>query len=163
MITIREVTENDLPDVEQLLSYTWADTYASFLSDKIIHKVTELWHNPQLLRKQIQNPHVHFLIAVNEDGTFVGLSTAVINDEKNIVLGRLYVHPQHQHRGIGTRLLKKSIDNFPEARTVHLEVEENDIKGVRFYLKHGFLEIERRQENMEGTILNVLIMEKPCA
>ncbi len=159
-INIREVTAEDLSSLEELLSYTWADTYASFLSDKIIHKVTELWHNPELLKKQIANPHVHFLIAVSPSDEPLGLATAVENDSGNIVLGRLYVHPRSQRQGIGSLLLEKSIQKYPAAKKIHLEVEENDIKGVNFYLKNGFKKIETRKENIEGTILNVFVMEK---
>ncbi len=159
-IIIREVRNEDLPAVEQLLSLTWADTYASFLSDKIIHKVTELWHNPELLKKQIANPHVHFLTASNSQNDFIGLITAVENDSGNIVLGRLYVHPDKQRCGIGSMLLKKSIENYPRAKKIHLEVEENDVKGVNFYRGHGFQTVEEREENIEGTHLKVLVMEK---
>lgn len=159
-IVIREVKTEDLPAVEQLLSYTWADTYASFLSDKIIHKVTELWHNPELLKKQIANPHVHFLVAEDSQNDFLGLITAVENDAGNIVLGRLYVHPDKQRQGIGSLLLDKSIENYPKAQKIHLEVEENDIKGVNFYRERGFQIVEERDENIEGTHLKVLVMEK---
>lgn len=160
VVNIREITTEDLPATEQLLSYTWADTYASFLSDQIIHKVTELWHNPELLKKQISNPHVHFLIALDEEGKIIGLSTAVENDGGNIVLGRLYIHPESQRQGIGADLLQQSINRFPDAKKIHLEVEENDIKGVNFYRKSGFKETGERIENIEGTRLKVLIMEK---
>lgn len=159
-VKIREITTEDLPAAEQLLSYTWADTYASFLSDQIIHKVTEIWHNPELLKKQISNPHVHFLIALNEEKKIIGLSTAVENDAGNIVLGRLYIHPESQRQGIGADLLQQSIDRFPEAKIIHLEVEESDIKGVNFYRKEGFKDTGERIENIDGTRLKVLIMEK---
>jgi len=160
MINIREVKKEDLPEVEELLSYTWADTYASLLSDKIIKKVTSVWHNPKLLDKQIENPNVHFLIAADESEKIIGLSTIIKNEENNVVMGRLYIHPEQQRKGTGTLLLKKSIDSFPLAGRIHLEIEENDIKGVNFYKKHNFKVMGKREENIEGTKLNVLIMEK---
>lgn len=158
--TIREIQYEDLAAAEELLSYTWADTYASFLSDHIIQKVTELWHNPELLKKQISNPHVHFLIAEDDTGKIIGLSTAIENDEGNIVLGRLYVHPECQRRGVGADLLNQSIEQYPGAKKIHLEVEESDVKGVNFYKKMGFSVTDERFESIDGTHLKVLIMEK---
>ena len=160
MLEIREVTIDDLPEVEQLLSCIWADTYATFLSDKIIHHVTRLWENPELLRVQIENPHAHFLMATHSEGTVVGLSTASEDEAGTILLDRLYVHPHFQRHGIGSQLIEESVRRFPGAKAIHLEMEEKDIKGVKFYQKLGFSIIEKREDNAGEGVLTVLIMEK---
>lgn len=39
MITIHKVTQEDIPEVKQVLSHTWKDTYGSFLSQTGVYQV----------------------------------------------------------------------------------------------------------------------------
>jgi GNAT superfamily N-acetyltransferase len=143
-----------------VLSDTWVDTYGSFLSEKIIQKVTSVWHDPNLLASQIRNPEFFFAVAKDERAAILGLATARKLGDDTVLINRLYVHPQFQRRGIGEMLLNTSISAFPDTKRVRLEVEEQNQKGLAFYLKQGFKEIGRNEENVEGETLKVVEMEK---
>jgi ribosomal protein S18 acetylase RimI-like enzyme len=41
-----------------------------------------------------------------------------------------------------------------------LEVEEENKKGVSFYYKQGFSEVERKVDNIEGEQMTTIVMEK---
>src|SRR5436190_11303233 len=118
MITIEKVTTEDIPEVKQLLSYTWKDTYRSFLSAKTIEKVTTVWHNPEALKSQAENPAIYFAIAKDETGKIVGLITIGRIDEQRIHMWRLYVHPEAQRQGIGSQLLVTAFKEFPNAKVI---------------------------------------------
>ncbi|MFH6999533.1 GNAT family N-acetyltransferase [Flavobacterium sp. FlaQc-57] len=63
----------------------------------------------------------------------------------------LYIDQQHQGKNIGTQLLKAAI-----AKTqlpITLKCLENNLKAVDFYLKKGFIAIERGQSDHGGYIL----------
>ena len=160
MITIEKVTAEDIPEVKQLLSYTWKDTYGSFLSEKTIEKVTVVWHNPELLKSQAENAAIYFAVAKDENRKIVGLITVRRIDENSVHMGRLYVHPEAQRQGIGSQLFTTALKEFPNTKVVRLEVEEENKKGVSFYCKQGFREVERIIDEIEGEQLKSIVMEK---
>jgi ribosomal protein S18 acetylase RimI-like enzyme len=159
MITIYKVQQEDISEVKQVLSHTWKDTYGSFLSDKTIEKVTTVWHDPEALKAQAMNPEIYFAVA-KEEGKIVGLITARKIDDVTIFMNRLYIHPDYQRQGIGSKLFDSSLEAFPNAKVVRLEVEEENKKGLSFYLKQGFKEVERKTDEIEGEILKSIVMEK---
>ena len=160
MIRIEPAKVGEVQEIKQVLSDTWIDTYDSFLSEKTIQKVTSFWHDPNLLASQIQNPDFFFAVAKDERATILGLVTARKLDNDTVVISRLYVHPQYQRKGIGKMLLNTSLSAIPETKRVRLEVEEQNQKGLSFYLKQGFKDIGRKEENVEGETLKVIEMEK---
>ena len=73
------------------------------------------------------------------DGTIVGFSIADLK-EKNI--WALFVHPDHETKGIGKRLHKEMLDwYFDQTKeTVWLGTSPNT-KAEKFYRKNGWIEI----------------------
>ena len=63
MFTIARATENDVDAIKKVLSATWVDTYASYLSPSTIEQVTTEWHAPKLLRSQIERDTNYFAVA----------------------------------------------------------------------------------------------------
>jgi ribosomal protein S18 acetylase RimI-like enzyme len=159
-ITVQKVALNEISQVQKLLSDSWSDTYGSFLSKSTIAKVTAVWHHPEHLKTQAQNPDTYFATAKDEGGTIVGLVTVRKISAETIFMQRLYVHPRQQRQGIGTQLLEAAIKAFPAIRKLQLEVEAENQKGVGFYQKHGFRELRRKEEHIEGEILHIIVMEK---
>lgn len=159
-IRIERARLDDVPEVQKVLSETWRATYSSFLSENTINKVTSVWHRPDRLAAEIQNPRVFFGVAKAEDGVIVAMATAAQLSDDTVVLSRLYVLPQHQRQGIGSRLLQAGIAAFPTARTIRLEVEENNHSAYTFYHQHGFRGTERKEERVEDDVIEVLVMER---
>src|SRR5688572_10076077 len=137
MFTIARATENDVDAIKKVLSATWVDTYASYLSPSTIEQVTTEWHAPGLLRSQIERDTNYFAVAWL-DGEIVGLVTVVERNPLDLHLLRLYVLPQHQKKGIGTALLDSALSRYPAARTVRLEVEQQNEKGVSYWRRQHF-------------------------
>jgi ribosomal protein S18 acetylase RimI-like enzyme len=160
MINIEKVTVKDIPEVKQLLSYTWKDTYGSFLSAKTIEKVTTVWHHPEALKSQAENPAIYFAVAKDENSRIVGLITVGRIDQKSVHMGRLYVHPDVQRQGIGSQLFTAALKAFPNAQVMRLEVEEENKKGVSFYYKLGFREVEVKIDDIDGEEMRGIVMEK---
>src|SRR5688572_6737358 len=136
MVMIERVRIEDIADIKRVLSETWVDTYRDILSPRTIQKVTSVWHDPERLAEQAQNPAM-FFGAAKEEGKIVGLVTAASIDKDTIMVFRLYVHPHFQRRGIGSDLLKTTLLAFPDAKKLRLEVEEENKKGLSFYRKQG--------------------------
>jgi ribosomal protein S18 acetylase RimI-like enzyme len=151
----------NVPEIKQVLGETWRASYSSLLSQATINKVTSVWHSPDQLAAEIQNPRIFFGVAKTADGTIIALTTGGQISDDTVMLSRLYVHPQYQRQGIGSQLLQACITAFPTARTIRLEVEENNHSAYTFYYNHGFRDSERKEEHVEGDVIKVVVMEKP--
>ena len=160
MITVQQAHVDEVRQIKQVLSETWIDTYSSFLPVEVIHKITSVWHSPATLAAEIENERVFFNVVKNEQGEIVGLVTAGRPSEEVVYIARLYVLPGHQRQGIGARLMDACVAAFPGTKTLRLEVEEQNEKGLSFYRKQGFREISRKEEELEGVSLTVVEMEK---
>lgn len=86
------------------------------------------------LKLEIANKNLLFLVAKYNSNNIVGLATAEKKD-KRIFLKRLYVHPDYQRKGIGIKLLISILNVFKVTKTIYLEAEQDNIKGISFYKK----------------------------
>lgn len=160
MIKIERARAEEVEEIKRVLDEAWSDTYGPFLSQETIQKVTSVWHDPVLLAAQVQNPDIFLGVAKNEADAILGMVTACKLDKDTVLIDRLYVHPRHQRKGIGSGLLREGILAFPGIRRVRLEVYGQNQKGLSFYLKQGFSEIGREEERIEAEILESVEMEK---
>ena len=160
MTIVQPAEVDDVLEIEQVLSETWTDTYGPFLPAEVIQKVTSLWHSPETLAAEIENPRVFFHVAKDQQGSIVGLLTAGRPSDDIVSIGRLYVLPGSQRQGIGGKLLDACVAAYPGAQKLVLEVEAQNEKGLAFYLKQGFREVSRKEEELEGIALTVVEMEK---
>jgi ribosomal protein S18 acetylase RimI-like enzyme len=155
---IRKATIQDVQRIQTLLHDTWKDTYGQYLPQTVLDEVYANWQSLELLTMQVQDDNLFFPVAV-EDNEIVGLATAQTRDGVTIV-GRLYVDPVQQRKGIGEKLLQSVISNFPENKKLRLHVEEMNQKGKSFYAKHGFTEVMREQGKIGTTVIDQIVLEK---
>lgn len=159
MITIRRALIGDIPGIRSVLAITWRDTYATLLSESSIAKVTAEWHAPKVLEAEIGRSATFFAVAENSARDIVGMITADSQDDI-VSIARLYVLPEFQRQGIGKELMEASCRVFPQARRVQLDVEEQNLKGRAFYRKLGLREVGVKSDDIAGTKLTSIMMEK---
>ena len=159
MFTIARATEQDVDAIRRVLSATWVDTYAAYLSPATIDEVTSEWHAPELLRSQIERDTNYFAVAWL-DGEIVGLVTVVERNPTDLHLLRLYVLPQHQKKGIGSALLHSALSHYPAARTVRLEVEQQNETGVSYWRRRRFVEVGSSTQQIGADVLSIVTMER---
>ena len=135
---IRACNEADLPAVRTLLRATWHATYDAIYGPEKVREISDRWHALAALRQGLVMPRSSFLVA-DDNGQIAATSLAFTdNDGRCIRLSRLYVHPSSQRRGLGRALLSASIDAFPAARCIDLEVEPENLQAITFYRSEGF-------------------------
>lgn len=68
---------------------------------------------------------------------------------------RLIVHPQEQGKGIGTQLMRKIEEAFPQAKRYELFTGHRSEKNIRLYRKLGYREFkqQRIRETLSFTYL----------
>lgn len=154
---IRHCTAADIPAVRTLLLETWHATYDGWLGVERVDEISSTWHSEGQLAAQVGKSGGVFLVA-EQDGALVGTTFAHI-DADDVEIGRLYVHPAHQRRGIGTALFLSLRDGFAGAARFHLDVEPRNEGAIRFYRRHGFRVVDRIGDGSGGPGIAALRME----
>jgi ribosomal protein S18 acetylase RimI-like enzyme len=158
-VVIRRAREGEEAAINRLLVETWHDTYDAILGREKVADITARWHAPERLAEQIGLEGAAFLVA-EADGGILGHAFARMDREGIVHLFRLYVHPAHQRAGIGGLLLDAVAGLFPRAPAIRLEVEEENVKGRRFYEAHGFSVVGRTGDCGGDSNVPALVMEK---
>lgn len=105
---------------------------------------------------EILDSNVRFLYVYEEDNLIKGF----IEIEKHfevIDIINIAVLEEHQNKNIATMLINYIVINN-EIEKMILEVKETNTKAIKFYLKNGFKEINRRKKYYDG--IDAIIMER---
>jgi ribosomal protein S18 acetylase RimI-like enzyme len=147
-ITIRPGTAADIPGFRALGEAVVPPTYGP-IDAAYAQRMLDEWWVPEVFAKSLER-NVH--LVAERDGQVVALTTFgrlsrsyrdfphVTGDRE--VMWKLYVHPEHQGRGIGRRLLAE-VETMVEGDQLWLEVVDGNQQAYDFYLAHGFEEVER--------------------
>lgn len=77
-----------------------------------------------------------------------------------LYLSRLYVRPEHQGKGVGTRLLNMAIASYPEATSIRLEVEQQNTKGLSYWRSQRFVGIGMNILHVGTDSMAVITMQR---
>lgn len=131
---IREYADEDLDDV--LDAWYEASIVAhSFLPDEFF-----LAERALLAEQWLPSSETY---VAEIDGRVVGFLSLAADDE----IGGLFVHPDHQGRGVGRAL----VDHVRASRpTLELDVFEENVAGRAFYAAYGFEFVSARPDPTTG-------------
>ena len=96
---------------------------------------TNYTNQPQMLEQALSHS-LAIYVALDSD-TVVGLIRLVGDGFSSVLVQDLIVLPNYQHQGIGSALMKESLEDFKEAYQVQLATEQTE-KNVGFYRSMGF-------------------------
>lgn len=162
---VRTAGERDLEAIKALLAETWQATYTAIYGARRVDAITAQWHSVSSLKTQLTHPHSEFLVA--DDGVSIAgmaFAAATDGDSRVVWLRQLYVLPQRQGEGIGTMLLDEVERCFPEARTLRLEVEKENVSALGFYRARGLTDTDTQSgQALVQDGVAILVLEKPLA
>ncbi|QYA48159.1 GNAT family N-acetyltransferase [Nosocomiicoccus ampullae] len=112
-------------------------------------------YSDEMLKKRLEQ-----IVFVAEDkGKIVGFINLNETNKPNIYdLTAIYLLPAYQGKGIGTKLIKHSIQEVEVFEEVFLEVEKSNINAVNFYKKLGFKIVDEYDDEFDGHVLKTLEM-----
>ncbi len=101
-------------------------------SSKTAHDfiAADYWLDQAPAMKEIYLPQAETWIYKDKNGNITGFISLVKNH-----VAALFIHPEAQQMGIGSRLIEKAKEL---KRELHLKVYIKNKKAVHFYQKHGF-------------------------
>ena len=127
------------PEMADELITMWRRSFNRALAPyKDAHSIAE--HREFLLKVLVNRSEV--TVARHEE-TIIGFMA-----QNGEIIEQLYLHVNHQGQGVGSQFIELAKSTSP-AR-LHLFTFQRNLKARRFYMKHGFREINYGYTNMEG-------------
>lgn len=148
---VRPAEPADVPAIERVAREAWHAAYDDILGERAVETVLDDWYAPDDLRESVDGEDHVFPVATAEDlQGFAHAGTPPGSDDWHLF--RLYVHPDHWGRGIGTALLDHVEAALAQrgVSTYELAVlAENDV-GVSFYESRGFERVGTETVELAG-------------
>jgi len=134
---VREATPADAPAVRRVADAAWHDAHADIVGAEAVEEFLAEYYAVEDLRARYRDSESTTFVA--EDGAVVGYASGVPGDGA-YHLGAIYVHPERQGEGVGSRLLEAVESQAREADydTLQLAVMTDNDEARDFYEPHGF-------------------------
>lgn len=132
---ITQLTRADLPRVAAIAEITWPVAFDGLIPAAEIPKIVEQIYSTAQLNADMDNGHVYWIAQVDgKDAAFCG----AYREDDTVWLKKLYVLPEAQGYGLGTRLTDTAIRHFAPAKEMALFVKNDNVKAIGFYQRAGF-------------------------
>lgn len=149
--------ERDFPAVEKVANDSWAFTYEGIIPKKVQQMFLSKAYSAVMLKVRMERSH--FYVA-ELDGKIVGFANFSTLKEGGIVeLAAIYLLPDVQGQGIGTKLLEHGIKQLENVKEVHLSVEKENRIGRSFYEAKGFEVYDEYEEAIFDVIVHTVRMK----
>lgn len=99
------------------------------------------WRNYTAHPDMLRDAYQHSLCALGayEDDRLVGILRAVGDGASILYIQDIIVHPEYQHRGVGTALVREVLGRYENVYQTVLLTDDTE-KTVKFYQSLGFRE-----------------------
>lgn len=102
---------------------------------------TNYTSNPTMLQNALE--HSLFLISArDEEGNLIGFLRAVGDGYSIVYIQDIIVLPEYQRQGIGTQLIRQTLEHFKEVYQMILTTD-SELKTIAFYESNGFTALSK--------------------
>ncbi len=161
-VSISAVTATDIEPVIALARQVWQQTYPGIISQAQIDFMLEQRYNPPRLLQELTLPQLWW-DQIRVDGSLAGFASCLITEAGEMKLDKLYVDPQRQRMGLGSRLLEHVSGRALAAgcTTLILAVNKRNEGAIATYRRNGFAVREAvRVDIGGGFVMDDFIMAK---
>lgn len=145
-LQIKKVAKNDIWQLQQICSQTFAETFSAMNSEEDMQKYLADSFSDEKLRTELRDENsAYYFALVNEKvagylKVNFGQSQNELKNENALEIERIYVLKAFQGKRVGQVLFEKAIEmaEQKEVDFVWLGVWEHNAKAIRFYRKNGF-------------------------
>lgn len=149
MFIIKNAERADLPEILQL-------QYLAYQSEADLFGSRDIPPLKQILDEVIVEWNSGVILKMTDDTNAIIASVRAIERDGTVYIGKLMVHPDHQHKGYGTMLLSEMENRFPDKR-YELFTSTRSVDNIRLYQKLGYTTFAQKAVNDE---LEFVYMEK---
>jgi len=149
-VKIRKSITGDDYEIEEVRKITWINTYPNKKAEITVTDIeSKLKNNASAKAKRKSegkkrnhgNETKQTWVAEN-NGKIIGFCVVEKNIENRILA--IYVLPEHQGKGIGSRLLINGLKWLGDDKKIYVNVVEYNLNAINFYEKHGFIKTGER-------------------
>ena len=155
------VSEKNIHLVEPLAKDIWNECYRDLLSQDQINYMIEMMYSNAKINEGIGDGDAWEVLKI--DNIPSGYLHYKLDENKTVFLSKIYLKESSQTKGIGQLMLNRVVDFAKEkgAKAVHLTVNKNNAKAIRFYEKNGFKNIESKTFDIgNGYVMDDYIFQK---
>ncbi|AWE07634.1 hypothetical protein DCE79_09670 [Lysinibacillus sp. 2017] len=154
---IRDMNLSDIEKIRAIAIETWKDTYSSFIPEVIQNKVLQDAYSDEEMDNRFKTS-LNLVIESNQEIMgYAFFSGDLLNNE--VLLESLYIHPNHQGKGIGKQLMKAGISKYKNPKTMSLIVYKGNA-SISFYEKIGFKIVKENNGDFFGHPIVFIVMKK---
>jgi len=135
---VRVATPADAPGVRRVADAAWHDAHADIVGPEAVESFLDEHYAVEDLRARYRESASTTFVA-EDDGDLLGYAAGVPAEDA-YDLGAIYVHPELQGEGVGSRLLEavESRGREEDYDTLRLVVMADNDAARRFYEARGF-------------------------
>jgi ribosomal protein S18 acetylase RimI-like enzyme len=134
-VETRDAGVDDVRGIQNVVRTTWDHTYRESIPDGVRKEFISQAYSEDSIRHRME---ANVFLVASHNGSVVGFADFRSRSSTEVELAAIYVLPELQGRGIGTRLLQAGIGRFPLSKSLVLQVEQDNTRAQRFYEAHGF-------------------------
>ncbi|NOU97627.1 GNAT family N-acetyltransferase [Paenibacillus sp. LMG 31456] len=158
-IQIRYAQIEDVASIQYVAHTTWHVTYKGIIPKKVQQDFLRIAYSDGNVRRRMERSLL--LVAKDEtEGEIVGFAnfskSTTIQDAAE--LWAIYVVPEYQGRGIGSELIEKGLEDLPGITCLFLNVEQENLPGIAFYISKGFSKVNDLEETFNEYTLKTTRM-----
>lgn len=145
---IVEMNDKNIVDAAECYYNSWSSSHANLFSeDALVLYNVEKFIN--ILKKDDAAERITF-IAYDKNN----INGIVTIDKDRSEITHLYINPEKQRQGIGTKLLEFGIKQMTSINRVYTTVYAANLVGVNFFEKYGF-EFTGEQRTLKNGMLEI--------
>jgi N-acetylglutamate synthase-like GNAT family acetyltransferase len=161
-IEVRQARRNDASKLAAFFIQAWNEAGPNALgfagaTDEAINAIA----TEAFLSKRLTSPVTQIVVAETER-RFVGFASLRKTEAREAELSGIVVLESETGTGIGSRLLKKSVDLARRRgiRTLVVKTETANLRALSFYKKAGFTESNKLMGKVGGTKVLLQLLQK---
>ena len=156
---LRFIDEEGLPELREFARPIWTGTFYQMMDRRSADYVFDAWVSVHHLTEMMsQGFRIGYIL---DNGETAGWFAFLIDGEGRLLISKLYLLPEFQHRGIGSRTLNEMMDiaRREGATYAYLYVYRLNENALKTYLRNGFTEIRREVEELtEGVVRDDIVL-----
>jgi len=154
---IREMNLSDIESVRTIAFDTWRDTYSSFIPFDIQDKVLKDAYSEEEMNNRFKTS-LNLVAEIKKE--IMGYAFFSGDSSNNdVFLESLYVHHNHQGKGVGRQLMLTGLAKFQHPTTLSLTVYKGN-PNISFYEREGFKVIDENNGVFYGHPVVFILMKK---
>jgi ribosomal protein S18 acetylase RimI-like enzyme len=163
--TVRLWTDADIPSVRDVLRRSWEAAYGSFIPPDDLHGYLESAYADGVLRNMIADPEISGYIGMQGANVVAVMRLRDHRAEGRTYVSSVYVVPEEQGTGWGSRLMRVAARLAIEAgrSEIWLGVMTQNAPALKWYRRHGFVSDRQEPFTMGRTTVQHLIGRLPTS